>query len=104
MSRFFPTSFRKAILYNSCGLLSLLLIVTSSVTAQSAGEQSPSNETIKQLTDRLTAAEAKIQELEAQVAKQAGGAPALAVVPTPAAAVAQPPPQEPWPAPEPAPA
>jgi hypothetical protein len=104
VSSFFSTSFRKAILCNACSLLSLLLIVTSSANAQAAGEQSPSNQTIKQLTDRLTAAEAKIQELEALVAKQTGIAPAPAVVSAPAVAVAEPPPQEPAPAPEPAPA
>ena len=92
-------------LCNVFSLLSLLLIVTSRSNAQNAAEPPPSNETIKQLTDRLTAAEAKIQELEAQAAKQNGGAPAAAAVSLPASAAAPtPPPQESAPEPAPAPA
>ncbi len=60
--------------------------------------------TIKQLVDRLTAAEAKIQQLEAQMAKQAGIQPAAAVVAAPSPPATPAPPPEPAAAPEPAPA
>lgn len=60
------------------------LLVTFPLTAQQTTDQAPSADTIKQLVDRLTAAEAKIQQLEAQVAGQSS--PAAATPAAPAAA------------------
>jgi len=86
-------------------VLSLFLIVTLTVNAQTSSDPAPTNETIKQLMDRLSAAEAKIKQLEAaQAGNQAANptpAPATPAATTPAAAAA---PQEPAPAPVPEPA
>jgi hypothetical protein len=95
------------------GLLTALLLGTQLAMAQTeVGQPPPTADTIKQLLDRLTAAEARIQQLEAQAAKQAGNQPAATPQPGPSAVVAvptattAPAPPEPTsaPVPEPAPA
>ena len=88
--------------------LSLLLGI-SSASAQEAGPAS-SSDTIKQLLDRLSAAEAKIQQLQSQMAAQGAAQPATSpgslVAPAPTTQAATPPAAEPPPAepPEPPPA
>jgi hypothetical protein len=81
----------------------------SSASAQEAG--SASSDTIKQLLDRLSAAEAKIQQLQSQMAAQGASQPsatppASTAVPAPASQAAAPPAAEPPPPepPEPPPA
>jgi hypothetical protein len=88
VSNFFSRSFGKTALRTAVSVLSLILIVISTANAQSSADQAPSNETIKQLMDRLTAAEARIKQLEAQQA----GNPSPTTAQTPPAAPAAPPP------------
>ena len=70
LSSIIVKSLRKALFPGAYGLIGLLLIGGSSAGAQTGDGQSPSSDTIKQLLERLTAAEAHIQQLEAQVANQ----------------------------------
>ncbi len=102
----FLRSLRASVLWSGWCLFSLYLIGAATARAQSAGEQQPSNETIKQLLDRLAAAEARIKQLESQAGKQTGNPPAAEpqsgqTAPVPAAAPVT---QQPEPVPEPAPA
>ncbi len=105
-SNLFPRSFGKTGLCGAVSVLSLFLIVTSPTNAQSSSDQAPSNETIKQLMDRLTAAEARIKQLEAQQAANQPASTPQATPTTPATppAAAAVTPQEPAPAPVPEPA
>jgi hypothetical protein len=93
-------------------LLSVFLIGVSSASAQTDNAQPPSNDTIKQLMDRLAAAEAKIKQLQDQMVSPAApvSAPAESATPnppppsaaaaTPAVASAEAQAPEPPPAPE----
>ncbi len=99
----FFKSLRQTVLWSGCCLLGLSLTGVSTARAQTASDPTPSNDAIKQLIDRLAAAEARIQQLEAQTIKGVAKEPAatpqsvVAAVPTPADQAA------PVPAPEPEP-
>ena len=107
-------SLRKAQMSSARALLIFSLLGASSLMAQTDNAQPPSNDTIKQLMDRLAAAEARIKQLENHVS--ASTAPAAAEsaapaqpAPAPAApaaesAAAAPATAAPAPEPEPAPA
>ncbi len=81
---------REAVLWGACGLLGLCAS-SGSASAQTTADQAPSNETIQKLVERLAAAEARIQQLEAaQSPKPAGNQTVAAPQPAPEAAVAAP--------------
>ncbi len=97
-------SLKKARHVGASALLVLLLAGASSAIAQTDNGQAPSSDTIKQLMDRLAAAESKIKQLENQSNPASAPAPAgeeakPAQAPPAAAAETPAPPPEPEPPP-----